>query len=177
MGLGSTNKRKGSNAERYYAKIFRDLDYPFCKTSRQGSKLHDNAKIDLIFIPYNIQIKAGKQQSINVGKELLSLEKAVKLSFPPSDVVHSQPNILIHFKEVGIGHKRLPENELVYLSSAQFMTFKEYNKDLVYDNIKTFKIKEETEYNEIVSMTFDYFKKEIVLKKIIVKNVNNNTPE
>ena len=68
---GKTNKRKGSDAERYYAKIFRDdLGFTHCKTSRLGSKLHDDAGIDLIFLPLNVQIKAGKQVGLNPGKEL-----------------------------------------------------------------------------------------------------------
>ena len=52
--IGTNNKRKGSNAERFYAKIFRDLGFDKCITSRQGSRLHDNAGIDLMFLPYNI---------------------------------------------------------------------------------------------------------------------------
>ena len=49
--VGKTNRRKGHNAERYYANFFKDLGYTFCKTARQASRLHDDCGIDLIFAP------------------------------------------------------------------------------------------------------------------------------
>ena len=80
---GKTNKRKGSDAERYYAKIFRDdLGFTHCKTSRLGSKLHDDAGIDLIFLPLNVQIKAGKQVGLNPGKELNYMQGRMTELFP-----------------------------------------------------------------------------------------------
>ena len=58
---GSTNKRKGHNAERYYCNLFKELGFEFCTTARLASRLYDNAKIDLVNLPYNLQIKAGVQ--------------------------------------------------------------------------------------------------------------------
>lgn len=162
--MGATNKRKGSDAERFYAKVFRDLGYSFCKTSREGSKLHDNAKIDLIFIPFNIQIKAGKQKSMNPGKELLSLKSAIQVMFPPEHEVHRNPLFLVHYQEVGRGKKRLPENERVYMSLEQFESYKKENPELVYDGIKEFKFEMNSEFKVIINMTFEYFKDEIILK-------------
>lgn len=164
--IGKTNKTKGSNAERLYAQIFRELGHTFCKTSREGSKLHDNAKIDLIFIPYNIQIKAGRQKNMNPGKELLSLKGAIKEFFPAEHEVHFNPIILIHHEEVGRGKKRLPQHQKVYMSKQQFDYFKEKCPDLTYDSIKELKFETTSEFKIIVCMTFEYFKEQIILKKI-----------
>lgn len=165
--MGVTNKRKGSNAERYYANVFRDLGFEFCKTSRLGSKLHDNAKIDLIFIPYNIQIKAGKQKGMNPGKELLLLKSSIVAFFPRAHEVHTNSCVLVHYEEVGPGRRRLPEHEKVYMSFEQFTYFKERNPELLYDGLKEFKIEMNSEFKCIVNMTFEYFKNEIIIKKIV----------
>jgi hypothetical protein len=54
----SFSRVKGHVAERLLAKEFRDLGYPDCATTRASSRMLDNAKIDLNFIPYNVQSKA-----------------------------------------------------------------------------------------------------------------------
>lgn len=164
--IGKTNKTKGSNAERLYAQIFRELGHNFCKTSREGSKLHDNAKIDLIFIPYNIQIKAGIQKNMNPGKELLSLKAAIKEFFPPTHEVHNNPAILIHHEEVGRGKRRLPEHQKVYMSESQYLYFKKKSPELLYDNLKELKFDTTSEFKIIVCMTFEHFKEQIILKSI-----------
>lgn len=164
--IGKTNKTKGSNAERLYAQIFRELGHNFCKTSREGSKLHDNAKIDLIFIPYNIQIKAGVQKNMNPGKELLSLKAAIKEFFPPQHEVHNNPAILIHHEEVGRGKRRLPEHQKVYMSYTQYVYFSQINPDFIYDTLKELRFETTSEFKVIVCMTFEHFKEQIILKNI-----------
>lgn len=164
--IGKTNKNKGSNAERLYAQLFRELGYTFCKTSREGSKLHDNAKIDLIFIPYNIQIKAGRQKNMNPGKELLLLKGAIKEFFPPEHEVHNKSLILIHHEEVGRGRKRLPENQKVYMSLKQFEYFNTKCPLFSYDSLKELKFETTSEFKIIVCMTFEHFKEQIILKQI-----------
>ncbi len=119
---GKTNKRKGSDAERFYANIFKDLGYEHCKTSRLGSKLHDDAGIDLIFLPFNVQIKAGKQAGLNASRELDYIQTRMKELFPSTSLEHSYPNILIHKKAVGQGKKRKDTDEIVS------MTFKDFVK-------------------------------------------------
>ena len=165
--IGINNKRKGSNAERYYANVFRELGYEFCKTSRQASRLHDNAKIDLMYIPYNIQIKAGVHKNMNPGKVLLELKANIVAYFPPEDEVHKKPAILIHRKESGIGNKRKPEHDIVYMSLEQFNYFNSKNNLFQYNNSKEIKLDMNSEFRIIVSMTFEHFKEEIILKKII----------
>lgn len=94
----TNNKRKGSNAEREYAKLFRDLGFKRCITSREGSKLYDNSGIDLLYIPFNIQIKAGVQRGINYSKELKYVRDQITTNFDANEDVHVKPILLIHRK-------------------------------------------------------------------------------
>lgn len=125
--LGKKNKRKGSDGERYYAKWFRNLGFEHCKTSRLGSKLHDNAGIDLIFLPFNVQIKVGEQRGIKYWKELKYTKNQIKQIFPENMSEHTQPTLLIH---------RLPSSE-----------------------------KTRQEWDEVVTMTLEDFKKLITCQK------------
>lgn len=118
---GRTNKRKGSDAERYYANIFKDLGYEHCKTSRLGSKLHDDAGIDLIFIPYNVQIKAGKQVGLNASREIENIQNKMEEYFPSTSPEHDYPNIVIHKKAVGQGKKRRDIDEIVSMTFNDFL--------------------------------------------------------
>lgn len=120
--MGATNKRKGSDAERFYAKKFRELGFTHCKTARMGSKLHDDAGIDLIFLPMNVQIKAGKQVGLNPSKELDYIQDKMAELFPPTSQEHKLPKVLIHKKEVQKGKRRTASDELV------FMTFEDFTK-------------------------------------------------
>lgn len=106
MGRGASNKRKGSNAERHYAKVFKDLGWKHCETARFGSKKHDNAKIDLIFIPFNVQIKAGVQKNMNPGKELFMMESCVNTMFPKEHEVFCKPKLVFHYKQGTRGKKK-----------------------------------------------------------------------
>ena len=110
---GKTNKRKGSDAERYYAKIFREIGFTHCKTSRLGSKLHDDAGIDLIFLPFNVQIKAGKQAGLNASRELEYIQNRMSELFPSTSLEHTYPKVLIHKKKVGQGKKRGEFDDIV----------------------------------------------------------------
>lgn len=119
--LGKTNKRKGSDAERFYAKIFKeDLGFTHCKTARLGSKLHDDAGIDLIFLPFNVQIKAGKQTGLNYSRELKYMSDRMKELFPSTSPEHNFPKMVIFKKEVGPGNKRTEYDELVCMTFADF---------------------------------------------------------
>lgn len=117
---GKTNKTKGSNAERIYAKIFQGLGFPQCITARFGSRIHDNAGIDLINIPFNIQIKAGIQKSMNPSKELKKIDELVPIYFPKNAPEYNNINIVIHRKQVGKGKKRTPYDDLVHMSFEDF---------------------------------------------------------
>jgi hypothetical protein len=165
MGVGATNKRKGSNAERYYAKFFRELGFEHCQTSRFCSKQHDNAKIDLMYVPLNIQIKAGIQKGMNPGKELFSMKTAIEKMFPKTEDVHSKPCVLFHYKQGEKGMKRCPEMEMVYMSMLQFDIFRSKSPTLTYLSIKDFKFDLNSEFKTIVGMTLEHFKEEVIIKQ------------
>lgn len=128
---GSTNKRKGSNAERYYASRFRDEGFTYCRTSREASKLHDDCAIDLVFLPILAQIKAGRQRNMSPSKVLSEITERVIQNFPENSPERSMPSVLIHYKEAGRGKKRTEYDELVTMTFETFLKFlKPYNNDL-----------------------------------------------
>lgn len=165
---GKTNRRKGHNAERHYVNIFKDLGYDFCQTSRYGSRIHDNAKIDLIGLPFNIQIKAGKQKNMNPGKELFGMSMLISNMFPPEDNIHLKPNLIIHRKDGVKGMKRKDSDDLVYMTKSQFEKFKEkvpkfeflFNKKARFGILPPF--------DEVVAVSFEYFKNKILTNKNIL---------
>ena len=129
--LGKRNKRLGSNAEREYAKVFRDLGFSFCRTSRQASRLHDDAGIDLTGVPLNVQIKAGIQRGMNHSQVLSIIKERLKELFDPSHPEHDRPSILIHRKPVGKGRSRGEFDDLVTMSFEDFkkIMYGNYNSD------------------------------------------------
>lgn len=115
----------GHNAERYYAKLFRELGYTFCKTSRLASKLLDDSKIDLAFLPFNIQIKAGAQKGLNPTRELKLMADTCIENFPPTDSVHAQPKLVVHKKTVLPKGRKADEFDQIVT-----MTFEDFIKIL-----------------------------------------------
>lgn len=120
MGQGATNKRKGSNAEREYAKLFRELGFSFCKTSRLESRLLDNCGIDLTNLPFNVQVKAGYDRGLNIKDVLDHTKTQVSELIPPNKPEHEMPTIVIHKKTVGRGKRRGELDDLVYMSFEDF---------------------------------------------------------
>jgi hypothetical protein len=171
MGSGKTNKTRGHNGERYYANFFRALGFTFCETSRQASRKHDNAKIDLMYIPYNIQIKTGKHSTMNPGKELFSMETSINVMFPPENEVFKKPCILIH-RKMAEGYRRTDLDDLVYMSLQQFNLFNNNGAKLEYISLKEFKFDLFSQFKTIVCITVENFKNNIILKEH--PNVNNS---
>ena len=95
--MAHKNKVKGSNLERELAKTFREIGFPFCKTSRYGDKLTDDCKIDLVFCPFNVQAKAGYVKQ-RVKYDILYQEsiELLKENFPPEHEIHNKPFVLIN---------------------------------------------------------------------------------
>ena len=118
--MGAANKRKGSSAERKYAKLFRELGFTFCKTSRSTSRLLDDAGVDLNFLPFNVQLKAGYQKGMNHSKVLSIIKERLPLFFPPGEQVHDKPSILIHAKQGKAGQPRSEFDDLVTMSFEDF---------------------------------------------------------
>jgi hypothetical protein len=115
------NKKRGSDAERLYAKIFRNLGFENCITSRYGSRYHDDLGIDLLNLPVNVQIKYGFQRGMIPSKVLQDVDERIKKS-KLSKEEKIKPLILIHSKQVGKGNKRTEFDDLVIL------TFKDFKK-------------------------------------------------
>jgi len=115
------NTVKGHSAEREYSQAFKKLGFSFCKTSRYGSRQHDDAGIDLINLPFNVQIKAGYERGLNIKNVLNYVKEQVDKLFPPKDIVHKQPTIVIHKKDCGRGKKRTECDDLVYMSFKDFI--------------------------------------------------------
>ena len=120
MTQGKTNRNKGLNAERYYAKQFREIGYADCITSRDGSRRLDGLKIDLLNIPFNAQIKAGKQTGLNPVRVLKEMDELIHRNLKESEPEFHRPNIVIVRKEVGIGNRRTKYDEFVVLSFTDF---------------------------------------------------------
>lgn len=171
MGSGKTNKTRGHKGERHYVNFFKDLGFTFCATSRAASRKHDNAKIDLMYIPYNIQIKTGKHTTMNPGKELLNMETSIKVMFPPEDEVFKKPCILIH-RKMAEGYRRTDLDDLVYMSLQQFDLFNSKGAKLEYISLKEFKFDLTSQFKTIVGVTVENFKNEVILKEH--PNVNNS---
>ena len=118
--LGAANKRKGSNCERKYRLIFRSLGFLKCETSRYANKLYDACKIDLVNLPFNVQIKAGKQKGLNPISVLSDVSQRITDIFPKQAPEHKYPTILVHRREVGRGKKRNKFDDMVYMSFEDF---------------------------------------------------------
>ena len=122
--MANTNRTKGHDAERLYSSAFKALGFTHCITSRYGSRVHDDAGIDLINIPLNVQIKAGAQRGMNVSNVLSDIKTAIAKLFPPDAPEHNRPTIVIHRKVAGKGKKRADIHDIVH------MTFEDFTKIL-----------------------------------------------
>ena len=114
--MSNKNRDKGHDAERLYAQLFRDLGYDECVTSRYGSRLHDDAGVDLIHVPINAQIKAGYARGINYSSILKNMYDRLRELFPVDSKEFEYPSIVIHRKDVGRGKKRGEYDDLVIMS-------------------------------------------------------------
>jgi len=128
MSKGKQNRTMGHNGERHYAKIFREMGFTFCKTTRQSNRMMDNCGIDLNFLPFNVQIKTGVHKSINHRKVLKYIDDRRVELFLPEDQIHKKLNILIHRKAVGRGKKRKDIDDLVYVDGPEFRKFLDNSK-------------------------------------------------
>lgn len=117
--LGKKNKNKGNVAERYYRDEFRNIGHDKCITSRLGSRLHDNAGLDLVLLPYNVQIKAGEQKSLKPRDELIYMDRRMKELFPSSSIEFNYPKLVIH-RRYAEGTRRSEFDEIVTMSFSDF---------------------------------------------------------
>lgn len=101
--LPSTKKRinsrnKGGNYERWLAKFFREqLNYAFCKTSRQSSRMLDDCGVDLSGLPYNIQAKSGYWNHRPKADLIFkTMKRKLEENFDLREGVHKYPRFLFH---------------------------------------------------------------------------------
>lgn len=112
--LGRKNRNSGHVLERRVAKQFREIGYEFAKTSRQASRLLDDSKVDIAFVPYLVQCKKGYPRGINYTDTLVEIKTAIKKNFPPDDKVHEYPCVIIHDKG------KTAEEKLVVMEETTF---------------------------------------------------------
>ena len=113
--MSNKNRRKGHNAERYYANVFKEI-YPDVVTSRYGSRQMDDAKVDLIGLPFLTQIKAGKQKGLKPHEVLREMKDLVPARYK-DDI-----KILIHHMEGTRGKKRTEFDSIVSMTFEDFLT-------------------------------------------------------
>lgn len=114
------NTIKGHNAERHFTNLFKQLGFDYCITARYGSRVHDDAGVDLINLPFNVQVKAGYERGLNIKNEIDYVKEQVGKLFPPNAPEHDRPTVLIHRKDVGRGKRRGETDDLVYMSFEDF---------------------------------------------------------
>lgn len=113
------SRTKGHNAEREFAKRFRELGFTFCKTARLASQLTDYSDVDLWGLPLNVQIKSGYEKARPKADEIfIGMKESLKKYFPPGDQVHNLPKVLIHKLD-----SRHPERELVIMTWEDWVEF------------------------------------------------------
>ena len=163
--IGATNKRKGSDAERYYADLFKKLGYSYCITSRLGGRIYDNAGIDLMNIPFNVQIKGGRHKNLSPGKVLFEMYNQINTLFPETSEVRKYPIVLFHRLSV---YSNNTDTDIVYYTFEQHKRFQEkYNiPEFRYDTLKDRKIMVNSEFGKVVSVSFNSFKENIILNQL-----------
>jgi len=122
MTNGKQNRKKGHRAEQIYAGEFRKMGFDRCVTSRFGSKQHDNAGIDLINLPFNVQIKAGLQRGFNASSVLQYTKEETEKIFSKDSMERKALLIGILHKQSPKGKKKTEYDQLV------FMTFKDFKQ-------------------------------------------------
>ena len=120
--MANKNRDKGHRAERHYAQVFRDAGWGMVKTTRHSSRLKDDCKIDLDFLPFLVQIKAGYKKGINYSAILTDICQNLEKNFPAEDPIHGMIKAIIHRKDVGRGKRRRPEDEIVSMTFNDFLT-------------------------------------------------------
>lgn len=148
--LGTKNRQKGHHAERFYADVFRSIGHKHCITARLGGRVFDNAGIDIINIPFNIQIKAGKQSKLSPGKILLNMEVQIDNLFPKNSEVRNFPLLVIHRPNP---YSKSYDEDLVFMTLEQFKIYSKDN-DMEYISYKKRNVRMSTAFGEIVSVKF-----------------------
>lgn len=104
------NRRKGCDYERDLAKLFRDLGWSDCETSRYASRKWDDLKVDLVETwPFHVQ-----------AKNVQNLPS-------PHGILKSMPKIEGRYNV--IFNKKLRQGEVVIMSKDDFVHIVKLLKD------------------------------------------------
>jgi hypothetical protein len=91
------NRTKGNSFEVSIVNQLKKIGYNFAKTTRNSSRMLDNCKIDIDFVPYLIQCKVGYDKNRPKGDKIFQeMYDELKKNIPPDNPIHSYPPILIH---------------------------------------------------------------------------------
>ena len=110
--MANTNRTKGHAAERYFRNMLREWGFTKCITTREGSRLLDNCKIDLMFVSWSLQIKGGAHKGMNPNAILDDMDKLLEWNFPKNDPEKFKLKVLIHRKGI---YKKAWRDDDVYI--------------------------------------------------------------
>ena len=95
--MGNANRRKGHALERLIAKTFRLFGFQYSKTSRATSRLLDDCGVDINFVPFLIQCKAGYNNNRPKYEDIYrNIKDKLKENYPGDHPNHDLPIVLIH---------------------------------------------------------------------------------
>jgi len=157
---GKENQLKGDKGENFYVSYFQKLGYKNCKKANKKS-LYDSVGIDLINIPYLIQIKTGIQKNMNPGKVLTLMFAQIQNNISKTHtIIEENFNLfLIHHKENNI------KDDIIYMSLDTYIYYVELYGEIVIIKNLFREIETQSEFNKIVGISMIEFEKK-VLKKI-----------
>lgn len=169
MGRGKTNKRKGSDAERYFATLFKEMGFEKCITARLGGRIYDNAGIDLINIPLNIQIKGGVQKGMIPGLVLQNMREQIDILFPKDSEIVQYPLFVIHRPKI---YKNTCSDDKVYFTLEDLKRLQLRFTEISIGSEQFLQSRSKKLYGEfknIIVVSFETFQRE-VLSKFLMEN-------
>lgn len=161
--MSNRNRSKGNRGELIYRNQFRKMGYLWCRTSREESNLLDGCGVDLSNLPVNVQIKTGAHKSLNPTYTLLSMKELLAQTYPKSNPLNSQVNLIIHRLLVERGQRRTKHDEIVYMFWGDWLEFKpEVKRKTTYKLIRKFSFNKQKELIEAdtdaIQYTYKHYK-------------------
>ncbi len=162
MTNGKENQLKGLKGEEFYVDCFKNIGYETCKRAEKGS-LYDAIGIDLINIPYLIQIKTGIQKNMNPGKILTLLYAQLNNNIDKNHTILKE-----NFNLFVIHHREVNDlsNDIIYMSldTYHYYLTKYTNIEIEYSNIRDSKL--QSEFNKIIGINMNEFYNKVLKKEI-----------
>jgi len=156
---GKQRKLIGSSAERYFAKLIREVwKQEYCMTTRFNSKFLDKCGIDFDNVPFRLQLKAGNQKGMRPVLELMYVHQQSIACMAPDSEWLKKPKILIHHKTNSIGRNKSDGFNRVYMTFTDFDTLIKKNEELVGTipyQLMTNKEKTDSEFDVLVVLDLD----------------------